>query len=179
MTFQCLFLSGNDCDYECLWFTYSFDCSYLARTETFKPQQCCSAGHNESDQGLSIRWWIVRFTHFLVQKVEKKKKVEVPLPYQSVLQCLQLPLDCLTFFINSQVILFPWQQFPADTKNQLSPWKFKSVVGSRSVFICVQKHHRSQERTEGSFVRFKLLFLSPAIGSWHSPICSILSPLMA
>lgn len=50
-----------------------------------------------------------------------REEVEVPLPYQSVLQRLQLPLDCLTFFINSQVILFPWQQFPADTKDQVSP----------------------------------------------------------
>lgn len=98
--------------------------------------------------------------------------VEVLLPYQNVLQCLQLPLDCLTFFINSQVILFPWQQFPADTKNQLSPWKFKSVAGSLGVFICVQKHHRSLEINESSLVRFELLFLSPAIRSWHSSICS-------
>lgn len=44
-----------------------------------------------------------------------EKGVEVP-PYHSVLQCLQLPLDCLTFFINSQVIQLPWQRFPADTR---------------------------------------------------------------
>lgn len=66
-----------------------------ARSESDRPQNGC---------------WTVRFP-----TSSFKEEVEV-LPYQSVLQRLQLPLDCLTFFINSQVILFPWQQFPADTK---------------------------------------------------------------
>lgn len=82
-----------------------------------------SVDRSESDQWLWKSRWIVRFPTSLL-----REEVEVP-PYQSVLQRLQLPLDCLTFFINSQVIQFPWQQFPADTKNQVSPWKLKRVVG--------------------------------------------------
>lgn len=88
-----------------------------------------------------------------------REEVEVLLPYQSVLQRLQLPLDCLTFFINSQVILFPWQQFPADTKNQVSPWKFKSVVGSLSVFICVELHHHFQQKLQFSCQILTFIFI--------------------
>ena len=95
-------------------------------------------------------------SHILVQR----RAVEVP-PYQSLLQRLQLPLDCLTFFINSQVILFPWQQFPADTKNQVSPWKFQSVVGSLCVFICVQLRHHFQEETGVQLSGSELLFPHP------------------
>lgn len=117
--------------------------SSRARMETFRLQRRRGADHSESDRHSRNSWWIVRFPTSSV----RGKKVEVLLPYQSVLQRLQLPLDCLTFFINSQVILFPWQQFPADTKNQVSPWKFKSLAGSLSVFICVQLHHHFQLET--------------------------------
>lgn len=94
-----------------------------------------------------------------------REEVELP-PYQSVLQRLQLPPDCLTFFINSQVIQFPWQQFPADTKNQVSPWKFKSVAGSLGVFICVQLHHHFQEETG--------VYLSGLSFCFSSPSCIVL-----
>lgn len=79
----------------------------------------CWMDHRESDQYPSCSWWIVRFPTSMC-----REEMGVP-PYQRVLQCPQLPLDCLPFCINSQGILFPWQQFPADTKNQVSPWKFK------------------------------------------------------
>lgn len=75
-----------------------------------------------------------------------REEVEA-LTYQSVLQRLQLPLDCLTFFINSQVFLFPWQQFPADTKNQVSPWKLWCAAGRLAVFTCAQRHNHFQEET--------------------------------
>lgn len=40
---------------------------------------------------------------------------------------LRLPLDCLTFFINSQVIQLPWQQFPADTHTHNSGANLESL----------------------------------------------------
>lgn len=81
----------------------------FAPIETFR-QHLCSADHSESDQYPWNNGWIVWFTTSLL-----REKAEVP-PDQSVLQRLQLSLDCLTFFINSQVIPLPWQQFPADTR---------------------------------------------------------------
>lgn len=136
-------------------------------------QQPRGADHSRSEQYPWNSWWIVRFPTSLF-----REEVEVP-PYQSALQRLQLPLDCLTFFTNSQVIQFPWQQFPADTKNQVSPWKFKSVVGSLCVFICVQLHLHFQEETRVFIVRFKLLFSPPSLHcptfrSWHFSIYSSL-----
>ena len=103
-------------------------CRSHAQIETFRQQQQSGADPSQSDQQPWKSWWIVRVPTSLF-----REEVELP-PSQNVLRRLQLPLDCLTFFINSQVILFPWQQFPADTKNQVSPSKFKSVVGSLGVF---------------------------------------------
>lgn len=141
VTFQDLFLSGNDCHYECLYFTLPPLQKSCSDRDRFRQQWQSTPDPSESHQHPWNSCWVVRLPTSLL-----REEVEVP-PYQSVLQRLQLPLDCLTFFINSQVILFPWQQFPADTKNQVSPWKFKSELGSLSVFICVQLHHHFQEET--------------------------------
>lgn len=125
---------------------HRFCCASHAQIETFRRWRAWGADHSESDRYPWKSWWTVRFPTSSLREEEEEAEVEVP-PYQSVPQRLRLPLDCLTFFINSQVILFPWQQFPADTKNQVSPWKFKSVVGSLGVFICVQQKHHFQEET--------------------------------
>lgn len=84
--------------------------SSFARIETFRQQQLCSSDHSESDQCPWNSWWIVWSLTSLF-----REEVEVP-PYHSVLQRLQLSVDCLTVFINSQVIQLPWQQFPTDTR---------------------------------------------------------------
>lgn len=103
--FQGLFLSGNDCHYKCLCFTLllqqHFHSDINNNRFTVRVIVNLTSIHG---------WWIVWFPTSLF-----REKVEVP-PYHSVLQRLQHPLDCLTSFINSQVIQLPWQQFPADTR---------------------------------------------------------------
>lgn len=101
--------------------------SGFARIETFRQQQLCSSDHSESDQCPWNSWWIIWSLTSLF-----REEVEVP-PYHSVLQRLQLSLDCLTFFINSQVIQLPWQQFPTDTRIRyhLESWR---VLLAASVF---------------------------------------------
>lgn len=81
-----------------------------------------------------------------------EKEVALP-PYHSVLQCLQLPLDCLTFFINSQVIQLPWQQFPADTRIRYHLESLRVLFG---VFISERPRRHMQEGNRG----FNLQILS-------------------
>lgn len=112
----------------------SSHCSSLPQIEIYwRP---CSTDHHESEWDPYSRRWIACFPTSLFRAA-----VNMP-AYHSVLQRLQLLLDCLTFFIKG--ISVTLATVSCCHKTRVSPWKLNSVVGS----FCVFKWKRLHLQTE-------------------------------